>query len=262
MKLLILGNGYIGASFMRMLNDTVLMRRADADYTDKSLFRLALKHYKPDAVINCAAFTGKPNIEECEKRKDEAVRANVILPAMLSQECEAKGVRLVHLSTGCLFHGSYDFTEIDTPSSEISFYSQTKLMAEKAVKGIICRLRLPFDGSWNPRCLVAKLEKYPRLVTEANSLTYVPDLVWAVERLLQDKAPDGIYHATNSGSVTNREIALLMGWKKEFIETSQLETSVVRTNCTLSNDKISHYYRMPHVMERLEGIVTARALAA
>lgn len=259
---LILGLGYIGSAFVAAGENG---RKADyrvgsrADYAIRRYIDRTLREVEPTAVINCAGFTGRPHIDQCEVERDETILANVWLPAMLSRACADFGVPFVHISSGCIFQGSGDYDENAKPASELSFYSQSKLLAEQVVHGYVLRIRMPFDGSGHERCLLTKLAKYPRLISEENSITYVPDLIAATEALLTAQAPYGVYHVTNSGVVTHRQIAELMGWHKEFIPVSKLDVKAPRSNCTLSNDKLSAYYRMPDVRERLLGVCERKA---
>lgn len=257
-RIVALGRGYIGQSFERLMG-IHCYTRSEMDYTDP--VKLNAIVCDADIVINCAGFTGRPHIDECEVKKGETIAANIGFPALLSRLCKDNGTGLVHLSSGCIYQGSENYAEEAAPAEKLSFYSLTKWMAEQVVEGYIVRLRMPFDGSGHPRCLLSKLDKYSRLIDCENSLTYIPDLVDATIELLRQKAPYGVYNVTNTGSATHRQISEMMGWKKQFIPVSELGTTAPRSNCTLSNEKITKYFEMPSVHERLRDCYHLRKAA-
>ena len=83
MTLLVLGGGYVGMAFAR--DGGYLVTRAEVDYTREPDFEGLLDNVYPNAVVNCAGFTGRPNIDQCEVMRGETVLANIVLPAMLSR---------------------------------------------------------------------------------------------------------------------------------------------------------------------------------
>lgn len=248
--MLALGNGYVGNAFRLYAGATVLSR-ATTGYDHPQYFPKILTAMRPQSVVNCAGFTGRPHIDECEVRRDETVKANIVLAANISRACADYGIPYVHISSGCIYQGSHNYAEDAQPAERLSFYSQTKWIAEQAVKGYVLRIRMPFDGSGHERCLLSKLAKYPRLIDCENSITFLPDVVYATCALLAKKAPIGVYHVTNEGVTRHSEIAALMGWQKEFIPLESLGTAAPRSNCTLNSAKLAQFYPMPHVLERL-----------
>jgi dTDP-4-dehydrorhamnose reductase len=65
------------------------------------LFHL-LQKYKPDAVINCAAYH---NVAMCEKNPTEAFDVNFTGVKRLAEACHLFGTRLIHISTNMVFDG-------------------------------------------------------------------------------------------------------------------------------------------------------------
>src|SRR5664279_2267371 len=58
--------------------------------------------YKPDVVINTAAFT---NVDGCESNKTECRKLNVDAVAYLVKNCEKHNAHLIHFSTDFVFNG-------------------------------------------------------------------------------------------------------------------------------------------------------------
>ena len=134
-----------------------------------------LDSMKPTFVINCAGFTGKPNVDACEDNQNATTEGNVNTVFNLVQICDNLNIPWGHVSSGCIYNGyEKDYTEEDKPnfcfdSQPCSFYSGTKAEAEKILTssclqpGYNCyvwRLRIPFNEDDNPRNYLTKLQKY------------------------------------------------------------------------------------------------------
>jgi 3,5-epimerase/4-reductase len=224
---------------------------SSADIADSAAIANELDRYRPDVVINCAAKTGRPNVDWCETHKPATLRSNVTGPLVLAEQCLARNIFLVHLSSGCVYLGDNDgrrFCEEDAPNFVGSYYVRTKLYAEQLLAEfpiLILRPRMLFDGSLNERNLIIKLTKYRRILQEPNSLTYVPDLVSAARLLIAQRAT-GIFHVVNRGTMSPWEIMVRYNQVVDPEHTfdsmclSQLQEVAIagRSNCVLSVDKL------------------------
>src|SRR6478735_2771673 len=120
-SVLVLGSGYLGnkiALHLRSVGLSVsLITSSEVNYHDKKTFWRYLLNNEPDYVINCSGFTGRPNIDEAESKKEECWKLNVHSPLQIADLCSKFGTKLIHISSGCIYTG-YDkiFTEDDTPN--------------------------------------------------------------------------------------------------------------------------------------------------
>jgi len=90
-----------------------------------------IARYKPDAVIHTAAMT---NVDTSEVQKELCLELNVTATQHLVSICEANHIQFVHLSTDFIFDGAEGpYSETDIPNP-LSYYGETKLLAELAVK--------------------------------------------------------------------------------------------------------------------------------
>ncbi|RZL17893.1 MAG: SDR family oxidoreductase, partial [Pedobacter sp.] len=104
---------------------------AEMDILSAEQVRQVIEKYKPDAIIHTAAMT---NVDTCENQKDLAYQLNVVAVQTLLSLCEEYNIQLVHLSTDFVFDGEdgpYD--ELAAPNP-LSYYGETKLMAEEVIK--------------------------------------------------------------------------------------------------------------------------------
>ena len=210
MRILVLGNGYLGnriASYLGRQHDVVL-----------SLARIYGSSYVPlydrkyDLVINAIGRAGSPNVDWCETHKEETYDANVAVPIAIATACKAREIPVLHLSSGCVFYGEAPdkrgWTELDKPNP-VSFYSQTKAAAEEGLAKFdnvtSLRIRMPIDHVVSERNTICKLPKYKQVIDVTNSVTVVDDLLEVISRLIED-LPGGLVHVTNPGAISHREI--------------------------------------------------------
>lgn len=249
MKYLIFGKGYLGHKFQQFLENSVL---DPADITDENAVRNAIQQHQPDVVINCAAKSGKPNIDWCETHKLETLNSNLRGPLTLLKVCSDLNQYWVQLGSGCIYEGDNNgqgWRENDPPNFFRSYYSRLKgvmndLLADFPVLQL--RLRMPLDGEPSPRNLITKITTYNQIISLPNSITVIDDLLEAAKQLMERKAT-GIYNVANPGAITHAEI--LSVYKElvdpnhtyELISLEQLEkmTKAGRSNCVLNTDKIS-----------------------
>ena len=82
---------------------------------------------KPTVIINCVGVI-KQRAES--ENLINMIKINSLLPHTLDQICTKKEIKLIHLSTDCVFSGiKGDYLETDKPDP-IDYYGQTKLLGE------------------------------------------------------------------------------------------------------------------------------------
>ena len=264
---LIGASGYVVKAFVEELVKREItffeIHRSNTDYYDIQKLVEILSIVNADFVINCAGYTGKPNVDACEVNKEQCRRGNVELPRIISNACALMGIPWGHISSGCIYTGTRadgsGFTEEDAPnfhnSSEIkgSYYSGTKAEAEELIKTIsedyyIWRLRIPFNNQDGPRNYLSKVMNYSRLLEAENSVTHLGDFVSSCLDLYLNKANFGIYNVVNSNSITTSfvvsKIKKILNLDKSFEffldekEFYQVGASAPRSNCILDNSKL------------------------
>lgn len=221
------------------------LSRKETDYSNFEVLLKFLQRTKPEFVISAAGYTGKPNVDACETARADTLQGNTLLPLTIAQACAAAGIPWGHVSSGCIYSGAkverdgqtqvekdmtrpelmalvsnnpsaiHGFTENDEPNFSFrrppcSFYSGTKALAEEAIADIgqsyIWRLRIPFDEFDSPRNYLSKVQRYPKVYDNVNSISHRADFVSACLDLWRLRAPFGIYNVTNPGFVTTREV--------------------------------------------------------
>lgn len=128
------GSGQIGFELARSLaclGKLIVLDRAQCDLRDAGQIRQRVRQYRPDVIINAAAYTA---VDAAEHDASEAVAVNAAAPAVLGEEARAQGSLLVHYSTDYVFDGrlSRPYVESD-PAHPLSVYGQSKLAGEQGV---------------------------------------------------------------------------------------------------------------------------------
>jgi dTDP-4-dehydrorhamnose reductase len=108
--------------------------KAEWDIAIESINEEQAIKYKPDAVINAAAYT---NVERAEGDRENALIANGQAPGYLAHACKKHGALLIHISTDYVFDGTkgepYHEKDVVHP---LNAYGESKLAGERAVDSV------------------------------------------------------------------------------------------------------------------------------
>jgi dTDP-4-dehydrorhamnose reductase len=235
MKVLITGaNGMVAratAEYCRSIGDEVAaLTRSDLDIADLDQVRDTAASIRPDAVINCAAYT---NVDGAEANEDLSYQANTLGVGNLASACKEAGCRFVTISTDYVFDGSNSgfYTQRDAPNPQ-GVYAKTKYEGELAARenysrSIIVRTGWIFGtGGNNFLSVVNKLLAEGKTVAAINDAfgtpTYAADLARRLRELVELDLP-GIYHVTNAGDGTS-----YFGFAQKAAEAGGLDATLVQ----------------------------------
>jgi dTDP-4-dehydrorhamnose reductase len=118
------------------------------------------------------------DVDECERRPDQAHEINAIAPGYLARTCNDLDVRFVHVSTDYVFDGTKTtpYTETDAPNP-LNVYGRTKWKGDQAVREVGGR-HLVLRTSWVYSDRRSNfLRTMRRLADEHDELTVVDDQV-------------------------------------------------------------------------------------
>ncbi|MGO3713197.1 dTDP-4-dehydrorhamnose reductase [Alcaligenes aquatilis] len=184
-----------------------ILPRADLDITDLKSIQQALERYRPDVLINTAAYTA---VDKAESEPETAYLINALAPGLLAQTCAQRGISLIHISTDYVFDGqaAQPYAE-DAPTGPMSVYGRSKLDGEQAVlaalpSAVIVRTSWVFSQfGTNFLKTMLRLGRERRELSIVNDQvggpSYAPHiaqvLLLLARRLEADvQAPCGIYH--------------------------------------------------------------------
>lgn len=247
---IVFGAGFLGTRIANELGYEIAGRK-EADVLNPGSIGSYLDIKKPQIVINAVGKTGRPNIDWCEEHKEETIQSNILAAANLCTESIKRGIYFVHLSSGCIYFGDKDgegYSETDEPNFYSSFYSRTKIIAEKILREFPClmlRIRMPVDDRPNDRNFIDKITKYPKVINIPNSMTSVPHMIDATRKLIEKRAR-GIYNLVNPGAIGAAEVMQMYqnivnpNHKFSIMTLNELDnaTKAKRSNCILSTNKL------------------------
>lgn len=262
MKVLLIGkNGLLGSeintAFQNFKNfEFYSTTKEDLDITDEDAVKQILYDYKPNLVINAAAFT---YVDECEIKRDFVMNINGTANSHLAKICNDIGAYLIYFSTDYVFDGHKieGYKENDEPNP-INVYGESKLLGETLIqentdKFYIIRTSWLFGMHGNNFVktmlnLAQKGEPINVVDDQIGKPTYTIDLAKAIYEGVQMGYPCGIYHLVNENAVTWYDFA-----KKIFdlskisnvdlrrIKSAELDRPAKRpTVSILQNTKLPH----------------------
>ena len=246
-KVLVLGRGYLGREFERhgytvWGSDSPFCTKQDNKY-----------HYdwasldKFSVIINCI---GKSNTRWCETHFEEAYQTNALFVKTLSEYCHEHDIKLVHISTGCLYDRSH------VPNRETDFivahcnYTVTKWAGEQYClpEDLIVRPRLFFGGHVGENNLLCKLHRFEKFCTTLDSLASTLVVVEAVETLLLNEQC-GIFNVGCDGFISIYDIGKLVGISRPEMTSEELRTreKLYLVNNVMDISKLKKFYSPPHI---------------
>lgn len=182
------------------------------DITDESAVEALFRRERPEAVINCAAWT---DVDGCEFDRERAWAVNAWGPENLALNCRRTGAALVTISTDYVFDGAKDgfYTQRDDPNP-LSVYGAAKLAGERraataSARTIVVRSGWVF-GPGGQNFLSTAVNRLMRgerlrLIRDAyGTPTSALDLAARLRQLAEKDIP-GIFHVVNSGGGTSYE---------------------------------------------------------
>jgi len=243
MKLLIIGKtGQLGSQLIKdadRLNYSVLApskNRFDIAYNNT--FSWLLKDYKPDIVINTAAYH---DLKMCEESPLSAFRYNCIAVKNMAKKCNEAKIPFITFSTNYIFDGKMIPNSIDNEYVEerkpnpINMYGVSKLAGEYASliydTTTVIRTSVLYGFQGRPNFIDNRIKDskiMDRIEVDNQQIissTYAADLSKAILNLIKDKRwgrENGqIYHLVDEGIHTwydlTRETFNILGIETELV---------------------------------------------
>jgi len=179
---------------------------SELDITDEQSVVRCIREFRPDVVINAAAYTAVDGCEDSGNFK-RALSVNGEALVYISRVCREIGAVLVHFSTDYVFDGSKEgYCESDVPNP-INAYGRSKLLGERNVMENMENYRI-IRTSWlfgrhgnnfvdTMLRLSGEMDNVMVVNDQFGKPTYTADLAEMTAEVI-GMAP-GIYHITNEG---------------------------------------------------------------
>ncbi len=236
--LLIGKTGQLGTSILtaNIYHEIFAPERADLDIENQQSIEKALDEFKPDVVINTAAFH---NVPQCEEEPQKAFAVNAVALQKLALTCKKANVLFVTFSTDYVFGGDKNtpYLETDCPKP-LQMYGISRLAGEHAVMAVApenliiirtCGLyglsgAASKGGNFVDK-RIADAKKSAQIEMGCDQVvcpTFTDDLAIAVLKLIeQPERKSEIYHLVNQGECTwfefTKAIYELLGLKTKVL---------------------------------------------
>ena len=225
-------------------NEYLFCNKKILDITNYYNCKKIIKNFKPDWIINCAAYT---DVDKAEDEEELAFKVNAEGTKNLLDSCERIGAKFIHYSTDYVFDGNSKepYTEIDTPNPN-SVYGSSKLkgeeyiLANKKVKSIILRTSWVYSSFGNNFVktmirLGSEKEELGIVADQIGSPTYAKDLAKHTLRILSNDnynwTQGDVFHYSNNGSCSWFEFSEKIFEKTNIsIKINKLQTKDYPTN--------------------------------
>lgn len=218
MKVLVTGAGgqlgtEVAAAFAQRPHDEVIaLSHGALDVTDRDAVLGAVGTHRPDAIVNCAAYT---DVDRCESDEVGAYALNAWAVRHLAEAGRRFDAHLCQISTDYVFSGdkATPYHEWD-PTSPRSVYGASKLAGEVEAGETATVVRTAWlCGPTGHNIVKTILRLAARddsplqfVDDQVGSPTHAGDLATTLRRIVVDRRP-GIWHVTNAGSVSWYEVA-------------------------------------------------------
>lgn len=279
MKILVTGsNGQLGRELQELATEYADwdFRFSDIDtldICDETAVRNTMQEYRPDVVVNCAAFTA---VDAAEDQRELCHRLNAAAPGFLAKTANLTGSKLIQISTDYVFDGQTwtPYREEDTPNPT-SVYGQTKLEGEIQAMNF-CTNTMIIRTAWlyapygkNFVATMLRLGKEKKEIgvvfDQIGTPTYARDLARTILTVIRKGIVPGIYHYSNEGVCSwydfARYIHTLAGIETcqvKPLHTEEYPTRASRPHYSvLDKTKIKQTYQIeiPHWSESLSDCI-------
>jgi dTDP-4-dehydrorhamnose reductase len=210
-KVLITGaGGQLGRALIALAPDGTTVhgvRHEQLDIAEAPAVESLIRECRPDVLINAAGFT---RVDDAEKERQAAERANATGPAVLAAACRGAGTWLLHVSTDYVFdgHQSHPYAPA-APVNPLSIYGKTKLAGERAVTRELPERHTVVRTSWlyaaegrNFLTTMLRLMRNRPQLTVVSDQIGAPTSVTGLARVLwafTQRRAAGLYHWCDSG---------------------------------------------------------------
>jgi dTDP-4-dehydrorhamnose reductase len=220
MRIYILGgSGMIGHAFIKHFTPKHIVQapsHEEIDITKFTELQASVTAFHPDVVINLAALC---DMEACEMCPATALSIHAHGAANAALAADKVGATYVYLSSACVFDGESESYTVFDPTRPISTYGKTKLMGEQIarslIKHVVLRTEWCFGGGpEHDTKFIGKIFRWvkagnhtiPAVTDKFGSLSYLPDLALALEKILE-QGRFGTFHVCCLGDASRYDIA-------------------------------------------------------
>lgn len=150
MKALIVGkNGQLATELRRGVPEGINAKAFgsdEMDLRDQAAVDKTISYYRPDVILNAAAYTA---VDKAESDLENAFALNRDGVHHLAKIAKKTGARLIHVSTDFVFDGTKSSPYLpDDPTAPLGVYGQSKRAGEEVLLDVLANLATIVRTSW------------------------------------------------------------------------------------------------------------------
>ena len=242
-------NGQLGWELSQTLPsnvDAVFFDSKELDITQAEIVFEKVKSFKPDLVINAAAYTA---VDKAESDSEAAYLVNHQGAKNLALACKKIGAKLIHVSTDFVFDATKNTPyQPEDETNPLGVYGATKLAGEQAIIEILADQASIIRTAWvysthgnnfvkTMLRLMAEKDQLGVVADQVGTPTNAKNLAKAIWKLAilsdsDNKELGKVYHWTDLGmaswydfAVAIQELGLEEGILKKRISVNPIKTS-------------------------------------
>ena len=266
------GSGFIGKYIVSELNKHNLLYKLSSKRTYKYDDILDdINQYKPTHIISAAGFSTPTNIDYYEYNVENLILTNTTGNLILADITKRYNIHLTLLMSGCIFTYTSDdyynniYYEEDIPNFYGNTYSANRIATEYFLMYYpnicILRVKMPISDDMDMKSLITKIVNHRTVINIPNSMSVLSDVIPFIHTVINQNLV-GIFNLVNNGIITHPEILnlykLYVNPNYKYIIISEEEQNeklyALRSNCHISNSKVSQYIKIPHIKESITNI--------
>jgi len=268
------GNGFIGKYIISELkkNNITYILSSNRIYNYQSVIS-DLNNYQPTHIISAAGFSTPTNIDYYESNVENLILTNTTGNLILADVSYRFNIHVTLIMSGCIYsyldnaysHPKNIFDETALPNFTGSMYSTNRISTEYLLSYYhnicILRLRMPISNDMHPKSLITKIVNYKTVINIPNSMSVLEDVMPFINIAITERLT-GIYNLVNTGIISHPHILKLYQlyvnpyYTYSIISEEKQNEKLIahRSNCHLSNKKISNYMKVPHIAKSITNI--------
>nr|WP_300886419.1 SDR family oxidoreductase [uncultured Schaedlerella sp.] len=160
-----------------------------------------------DVVINCIGILNRL----VDAKPSEGIYLNSVLPHLLAENLNHTGIKLIHISSDCVYEGTRgNYTESDVPDA-VSYYGRTKALGE-VKDGQNLTIRTSIVG---PELKPGGIGLFHWFMNQEGVVEGYKNVIWSGVTTLQlakaieadiAKQETGLYHLVNNQTINKHDL--------------------------------------------------------
>ena len=166
------------------------------------------RHY--DVVINCIGILNR----FVDAKLSDGIYLNSVFPHLLAENLNHTGIKLIHISSDCVYEGTQgNYTELDVPDA-VSYYGRTKALGE-VKDGQNLTIRTSIVG---PELKPSGIGLFHWFMNQEGVVDGYKNVIWSGVTTLQlakaievdtVKQETGLYHLVNNQTINKHDVLSL-----------------------------------------------------